>query len=74
MSSALGSARVEARIRHSSGTADTTPGEAGGDVSADAPGMPDVDDPADDAVMQDVDDPADDAVMPDVDAPAGPGR
>ena len=42
-----------ARVRHRSRAADLTPGEAGGDVSTDAPLMPDDGGPADDPVVSD---------------------
>ena len=67
MFSVLGSTRVEARVRYRSRTANTTPGEAGGGVSADAPVIPD-DDPADDPVIPDDVDPG----IPDADAPIIP--
>ena len=77
MFSILGSARVEARVRHSCReAAGTNAGEAGGDDSADAPVMPDDDDQADAQVMLNDVDPlilvADAPITPDPDAPMTP--
>lgn len=59
---------------HGSRSADTTPGEPGGDVSSDGPFISHFDYPPDALVMPDDDDPGDDPVIPAVVVPMIPNE